>query len=106
MRAETEPWWHQAEADLRAAEALFPVGEYHAVSWHAQQAAEKALKALIVERSRSNRPGNLPPRTHDLRYLGRRVGVPASIRADLALLFPLSQTARYPDDQTGLAPWT
>ncbi len=68
-------------------------GQFYAVSWFAQQAAEKALKALYVERN-----GHLPPRTHDLRFLGTQLQVSAAQASDLAVLYPVFRVARYPDD--------
>ena len=50
MRVDTEPWWRQAEADLTSAEILLNGGQWYGASWFAQQAAEKALKALHLER--------------------------------------------------------
>lgn len=92
MLAETEPWWEQAQADAKCANVLLTAGHYYAVSFFAQQAAEKALKAVLVER----RSGQQPPRTHDLRYLGARVAAPAGIHVHLGVLYPVFQLARYP----------
>ncbi len=44
-RAEAERWFRQAEYDLQAALHLREGGFYFAACFHAQQAAEKALKA-------------------------------------------------------------
>ena len=98
MRAETVPWWRQAEADLYTAEVNMAAGQFYAVSWFAQQAAEKALKALHVERHQQ-----LASRTHDLTLLGARLDVPGPVEADLENLNPAFDLARYPDDQ-GLPP--
>ena len=98
MRADTEQWWEQAQADLRVAGALLATGDFFAVSFHAHEAAEKAIKALYIERR-----NRLPPRIHDLRLLGTEVGVPASIQSDLAIVFPAFGLSRYPDN-TGVAP--
>ena len=92
MRAEAEPWWRQAEADLRTAELALAGGQYYAGSWFAQQAAEKELKALFIERH-----GQLAPRTHDLRFLGARLRVPRDVQTDLDILNPTFDMARYPD---------
>lgn len=59
----------------------------------AQQATEKALKALLFERS-----GQLPPKTHDLRTLGSLANAPGMIQHDLAILFPVFSLTRYPDN--------
>ena len=73
-------------------------GQFYAVSWFAQQAAEKALKALYLERN-----GHLPPRTHDLRFLGAELQVSSAQASDLTILYPTFRAARYPDD-SGSAP--
>src|SRR5687768_8491915 len=82
MRAETQLWWRQAEADLETARILLPAGRFYAVSWFSQQAVEKGLKALFSER----RVGAVPPRTHDLEFLGDELSVPSHVRTDLAIL--------------------
>jgi len=64
MRQDTEPWWRQAEADLKSGEIMLAGGQWYAASWFAQQAAEKALKALHIEQR-----GQLAPRIHDLERL-------------------------------------
>jgi uncharacterized protein len=71
VRPETQPWWRQAQADLQTAEITLQAGQCYAVSWFAQQAAEKALKALYLERH-----GQLAPRTHDLGYFAVELAVP------------------------------
>lgn len=92
LRAETEPWWRQAEADVGAAEWNAEGGLYYVVSWFAQQAAEKALKALWIERRVEE-----PPRTHAVQFLGRELGVPPSVQADLDVVAPVFGQARYPE---------
>jgi HEPN domain-containing protein len=80
---------------LESAEILLLNGKYYMVSWSAQQSAEKALKALYIEQ----RSGRLPPRTHDLEFLALEVAAPTLLQADLDLLIPAFDLARYPDDQ-------
>jgi HEPN domain-containing protein len=99
MRAETTPWWRQAQADIASAKATLDAGQGYSTSWFCQQATEKGLKALYVEQRQ-----RVPPRTHDLEHLGRETGVPSSIAADLAILNPTFDMTRYPDPATGLAP--
>jgi HEPN domain-containing protein len=99
MRAETHPWWRQAQADITLARATLEGGHAYSAAWFCQQAAEKGLKALYIEQRL-----RMPPRTHDLDYLGRETGVPAAIAADLRVLNPTFDIARYPDPTTGLAP--
>ena len=92
MRSDTEPWWQQAQADATCATVLLTAGHFYAVSFFAQQAAEKALKAVLLER----RSGQQPPRTHDLRYLGTQTAAPARLQMYLSTLNPAFQLARYP----------
>jgi HEPN domain-containing protein len=99
MRPEAEPWWRQAQADLETARVTLAAGRDYAASWFAQQAAEKGLKALYIERQ-----GALAPRTHDLEYLGREVGTAATVVADLTTLNPAFDLVRYPDPASGRAP--
>jgi len=67
--------------------------QWYAASWHAQQAAEKALKALHIEQT-----GQLAPRIHDLERLGRLVASPPAVDADLTQLNPSFDESRYPDN--------
>ena len=64
---ETDPfeWLRRAQADLRAAELLLadPDLPRWPAGFHLQQAAEKALKAVLVARGRA------APRSHDLEQL-------------------------------------
>ncbi len=99
MRPDAEPWWRQAEADLEAARDLVAPGHYFAVSWFAQQATEKALKALYVEQR-----AHLSPRTHDVEFLGSELGVPAAYAPDLKRLSDAFDLVRYPDPAIGRAP--
>ena len=56
-------WLLRAKKDLRAAEVLLREGLYEKAAFHSQQAAEKALKALLVaHRVR-------PPKTHSIEHL-------------------------------------
>ncbi|MCC7367780.1 MAG: HEPN domain-containing protein [Chloroflexi bacterium] len=93
MRPDTLAWWRQAEADLHSGDIMLANGQWYAASWFAQQATEKALKALFIERTT-----DLAPRTHDLEYLGTLVGAPASVDADLQILNPTFDESRYPDN--------
>lgn len=87
-------WLRFAEVDLAllqdALETGKPAGE---VCFHAQQAVEKALKALVgLQR-------NIVPHTHDLVALHRRVAAdmrPAVDMQQLDLLTDLEAQSRYP----------
>jgi HEPN domain-containing protein len=65
MKASTREWVDKADADLLTATREFAASppNYDAVAFHAQQFAEKYLKARLVE-------AGLPfPKTHDLSTL-------------------------------------
>jgi len=91
-------WASKAEHDFRNAEYTLTLQEdcpFDTVCFHAQQCAEKYLKALLLQ------AGSEPPRTHDLRLLLQR------LPADLAVLFRMedmvelnrySIEARYPGE--------
>lgn len=99
MRADTQQWWDQAQADLRSARLLLTTSQmFYAVSFFAQQAAEKALKALYVEQR-----GRMPSRTHDLEFLASEVGALNVLMTELGVLTPVFDRARYPDS-SGIAP--
>jgi len=63
--ADPRAWVERARADLRVAElaAADPDLPDWPAGFHLQQAAEKALKALLIVH------GRFPPRTHDLEHL-------------------------------------
>ena len=66
-------WLREAEDDLAAAEDLLRLGRYSKACFFAQQAAEKALKALLMKRA------GLFARTHsvvELLRLAREHGIP------------------------------
>lgn len=46
-QAEAERWFRQARADLDVVQTLVTAGHYAASCFHSQQAAEKALKAVL-----------------------------------------------------------
>ncbi len=62
-RPETQRWLDKAAEDKRAFELLRQNGELSTASYHAQQAAEKYIKAVVVE-------AQIAPRyVHDLQIL-------------------------------------
>lgn len=93
-----EQWLARAEEDLRVAEALTSGDEpfWASAAFHAQQAAEKYLKALLVHHQIDF------PKTHDL---GELLDLAAtadkplseSLR-DVTALNPYGVAARYPGD--------
>ncbi len=100
MKRATREWVDKAEGDYAVAgrELAAPSPVFDAVCFHAQQCAEKYLKALLQER------GVDFPHTHDLVALAARaegvVGALASLRDELALLTTFAVAARYPGAST------
>jgi len=93
--AEHEKWFTQAIRDLETARNSFRSGDYYASAFWAQQATEKALKALLLSRGRSYRGHDLV----ELGYLIRdELGLDVTaIIDDLRALTMHYTTTRYPD---------
>ncbi len=99
MNEVVREWVDKAEGDFATAEREFVVQSapnYDAVCYHAQQCAEKLLKALLIL------TGTTPPKTHDLVTLSRLL---APLRADwawseeeLRLLTQAAIVFRYPGE--------
>ena len=92
-----EDWLRHARSDLALAAAVSPVGDVLAetLCFHAQQAAEKALKAVLIN------VGVEFPRTHSLRLLVDLL--PPMLRTEPMLesavtLTDYAVTARYPGE--------
>ena len=91
-------WVEKAEHDLRNAEHTLTLREdcpFDTVAFHAQQCAEKYLKALLIAADID------PPKTHDLRALMQLVpsGTPLSLNIEhVTVLNRYSIEARYPGD--------
>lgn len=93
-----ETWLRYAREDLQAAEGMLDERELVAprhVCFHAQQAAEKGLKATLIARQISFDP------THDLERLAGLLGpgdAAAMPSAELASLTRWAVRARYPGE--------
>lgn len=94
-----QAWLGKAEGDLRSAEHLLtlPQQDYFTAAFHAQQAAEKFLKAFLVRHQ-------IPfPKTHDLQELlelSARVTVTLKNQlASATMLTPFGADFRYPGEQ-------
>ena len=91
-------WLVKADHDLLNVANNLAAAEvpWDTVCFHAQQAAEKSLKAVLVSR------GVDPPRTHDLVALLARCAEHAPDLADLEgacrTLTAFAVSSRYPDD--------
>lgn len=91
-------WAEKAEQDLRAAERLLESDDetlYDSVCFHAQQCAEKYLKAFLAHIMVEF------PHTHDLRVLLGLINSRIPLDADTAAVIGLNRYAiqtRYPGD--------
>jgi len=87
-------WMKYARQDLDTARLTFEHGLYVPAVFHGQQAAEKALKAIIVSQGRN------PPRTHDCLALLDQLldDLPAieTLSSSLDRLAPYAVEIRYP----------
>ena len=100
MKEETREWIRLAESDLRVARResrVIDEPSYSAVCFHAQQAAEKLLKAFLQEH-------DIPiVKTHDLVYLLELI-LPLKplwsvYRKQLEQLTEYAVTSRYPGEE-------
>lgn len=91
-------WIKKAESDLKTAEHTLTLKEncpFDTDCFHAQQCAEKYLKALLVYRSIDF------PKTHDIRFLMQKVPADVKLGVLIEEVVPLNRytiEARYPGD--------
>lgn len=100
MRNVTSAWLEDAEDELDTATLLFDHGKYRSACLHSQQAVEKALKALVLER------GHRPARTHDVVDLLHAAVAEAwspTLTTDDAVYLSSIYQGRYPTEE-GLLP--
>ena len=96
MRQEAADLLAQATEDLRTAKTLRRTDRHYATVFFAQQAAEKALKTLHIERRRTS------ARTHNLFRLAQTLKAPAAVLKSARELTPDYLTTRYPDAANGI----
>ena len=95
-------WLYFATEDLRTAELTLRASIYAQTCFHAQQCAEKALKALLIART-----GQMPRRTHSIAELLQllpetvRQGAPTELAVVLDTYYVIT---RYPDAIVGPLP--
>ncbi|MDH5816356.1 MAG: HEPN domain-containing protein [Candidatus Nezhaarchaeota archaeon] len=94
IRDEVSNWLAEARSDAHHAEASINIGDYNWACFAAQQAVEKALKALILHVLGEY------PRGHDLVKLYRRIKGAIDVQLSEGALAKLSAyytIARYPN---------
>ena len=100
MTRTVQTWVDQARYDQETAEAMFASKRYLYVLFCCQQAVEKLLKAIIVDRT-----GEFPPRIHNLPRLVEAAGIEIDEeRIDfLAMLSAYYIQTRYPEEMVAIA---
>lgn len=103
LSEEVQEWVDYADEDLRAAQVLLREGIYNQACFHAQQCAEKMLKAVLLHH------GQPLPKIHDLNELFEK-----SVAENLLDLLPFREQVatlslyyvptRYPDAMLGALP--
>lgn len=97
MTARVEAWLRQAQSDLAVGKLTEKEGFHSQACYHYSQAAEKALKGLLISL------GTLPPYSHSLDRLAeeiRRQGVDITTFQDIHLkaISRMNSETRYPYD--------
>lgn len=93
---DVQAWVGKADSDRLNIENNLAAARvpWDTVCYHAQQVAEKMLKACLVDR------GTTPPKTHDLMYLlgeCKRAGTDLSdLASDCSMLLQYAALSRYP----------
>lgn len=99
MNPDAQRWYELAQYDLGTADAMLSAGRYLYVLFCCQQAMEKHLKGLIVERC-----GIFPPRTHDLTKLAQTATITPDETQD-AFFRTLTNTISAHDIQKKCVHW-
>ena len=90
MEKEVKKWLEQAKSDLSAAQSSVTTKNFDWACFQAQQAAEKALKALLLQKS-----GKII-KTHDLVFLGAEADLPEQFKEVCKELTLIYVHVRYP----------
>ena len=91
MRKEAIRWLEQAKIDFKSATVNFEQKVYYVASFLSQQAVEKALKAILIEKDR------LIPKVHDLVFLAKKAGIDGDLLSRCDELAKVYLETRYPD---------
>jgi HEPN domain-containing protein len=89
MKESYKRWIEMALDDLNAARANFDIGQYYVCAQLSHQAAEKALKALVIKDLREL------PHVHDLTFLAKAVKADKSALSKLAMLSAIYIETKY-----------
>ena len=96
MSSKTDYWLELCDDDLITAKILLDSKRFLHMGYFCQQIIEKALKAVIADKT-----NEIPPKIHDLRKLAVLGGVYSDLSEEqhalLEKLMPLHIEARYPE---------
>ncbi len=95
MKEEVEKWMKIARDDFDTAKYNLKGGKTSAGIFFLQQAAEKALKALLIKKE------DRFPKIHDLIRLGKLAGVNKDLLVRCEILSFVYTETRYPDTEDG-----
>lgn len=90
MREEVKKWFEQAKSDLNAAQSSVTTKNFDWACFQAQQAAEKGLKALLLQKQ------SKIIKTHDLVFLGTEADIPEHFKEVCKELTLIYIHVRYP----------
>jgi HEPN domain-containing protein len=99
IRPESEWWSETAKRDLAMAEVLLQKGFFEGVAFHAQQAAEKSLEGLLLERGEAARTHSCIEFLERLQKRGERP--PEDVLHDARSLDKEYVPSRYPNGVGG-----
>lgn len=91
MKEETKSWLKKAKEDFETSEVNCKNKRYDASAFFCQQAMEKALKALEIEKL-----GKFD-KTHDLYFLGKKLNLPQDLLDMCDEISEYYVETRYPD---------
>lgn len=96
LRKQVQAFWSQSRADVATAVTLLDAGVYYASVFFSQQAAEKALKAVAIEKEHKT------PKGHHLIQIANAVGAPIEVMNAAAELNAEFLSTRNPDVVDGV----
>lgn len=90
MREEVKKWFEQAKSDLSAAQNSVTTKNFDWACFQSQQAAEKGLKALLLQKQ------DKIIKTHDLVFLSTEINLPEHFKEACKELTLIYVHVRYP----------
>src|SRR3989338_3689785 len=91
MKEEIKNWHERSKRDFDTAKYLFDGRKYEESAFFCQQAAEKALKCLLLKKTKEL------IKIHDLVLLARKLNAPKEVIISCSKITPAYIDSRYPD---------